>query len=1273
MSRIQKPRYLDPLGDPRLGELSVSPPFLFHNVTARVFPLRANMAVLKRFCDNYLNMDVPPSMVHYAPALPYVYLMVLNYGSMAPASVRAQNAGWVGQHEVTFTVPLQRWRVENGLLAFKDWATVSPFIYVDDDLSLNTGREVYGWNKAAGDIESTVPLWLTDPRAKLRQFDLSVGDYGEPDAGGISARRALLHIDSDPPPSFGQFPPDPRNPWLPMWAAPNAIANGASLLSSLLDMAAALRVRGYEVHRSVDSLKAMAGLAGDKLRTLLPQMLPGREPRPQELAAISEAVASMPMLFLDDVTLKQFRNPEDPSLACYQALVNSRMGVDRLNRAGLLGDLNLLRGDTSGGYSLEIHQLTSEPIISTLGLEVSSWSDPDSPDAVATLKPVLPYWLDVDLLYGAGEVICSRAPWGAAGPTGGWIDEEQPEPRGVNDLPSAVASGQTSQAAPPLYNTTLGAATQPLAGPFTFPDVTLQVYPLLADAAKIRAIVDNHFNKPLAQMFKPGTEDGSQVVENGWRFEAFGSYVYMMVTVYGDELGQQWSSANSLSGSFDREVTFCIPVKWYDKDGNLLSVAMMEPFTYSNSGRGVATDREVNGYNSILATIDSPKDVWMQPDGPISKRRFLSVETELIPILNLGQKAEVQTLIEIDELDILPQDADARWRDVATTWGRNLIDELKRKTVLAADDLDDVINAKALALELLAHGQSFNRLIYKQYRDSLDPETACYQALVHATSTITSIYDMREIEANCHVRFHRHPSQPIADALGLKIKLEDSDASGVVDIVQPERPFWMRIAMREDLATVACYRASDEPWRVVHPWFTLPPAAHKPANVAKSADAPVAPGTKASEPPPTFGGKPYFRRFGNARAGPWLARTWPQGLPLRLAADAAIVFPGKGDVERWLPHRLDGEREGANLHLDVKNRSADWLRQALVNELSWVRICLEPADDAPPVEPAWIASLAASADPRVRAFATCPLSQPLQLGLIRNLTEQYSIQELWAIKGAMDVALLSGGAPALPSPTELDPGAPGQSGAVGSWSDQFYKDLQLVATSFDAFFKASTDGIEKNGLAWGWDGFLDGQITNFSFKEAVANFEKLPRRQRRAFILSLPPGAQTLLSAAVAFIHSPEFTSANAFQDYSELELGKLQNVRTGIEWAGKLADVVDLNLLDWLCPSRWRRLSIADAGRTIQALDEVQLVVDNILSSEWENRGKTRWANPRRGRKPDECIPDGPDIALHAAEQGLIRWVEPETGQDSDLWVAELPEAAKASPEGPETSQPGT
>jgi hypothetical protein len=92
---MAKPRYIDPAdidpaGDHSRG-LSVKPPFTFQGVTCRAFPLRANMARLTKFCDDCLNKGLPPNIAYFRPALPYVYLLVLNYGSMAPPSVQAQN------------------------------------------------------------------------------------------------------------------------------------------------------------------------------------------------------------------------------------------------------------------------------------------------------------------------------------------------------------------------------------------------------------------------------------------------------------------------------------------------------------------------------------------------------------------------------------------------------------------------------------------------------------------------------------------------------------------------------------------------------------------------------------------------------------------------------------------------------------------------------------------------------------------------------------------------------------------------------------------------------------------------------------------------------------------------------------------------------------------------------------------------------------------------------------------------------------------------------
>jgi hypothetical protein len=93
--KMAKPRYIDPVGAQPLVKSVTAPPFTFQGVTCRAFPLRANMARLTKFCDSYLNMDVPQDIVYFRPALPYVYLMVLNYGGMAPSSVQAQNfGGW---------------------------------------------------------------------------------------------------------------------------------------------------------------------------------------------------------------------------------------------------------------------------------------------------------------------------------------------------------------------------------------------------------------------------------------------------------------------------------------------------------------------------------------------------------------------------------------------------------------------------------------------------------------------------------------------------------------------------------------------------------------------------------------------------------------------------------------------------------------------------------------------------------------------------------------------------------------------------------------------------------------------------------------------------------------------------------------------------------------------------------------------------------------------------------------------------------------------------
>ncbi len=119
--------------------LAVTPPFSFHGVTARVFPLRAGMNSLRRFCDRYLN--IAEEVCEFHPYFPFVFLVVLDYGQMA---IEELNLGWISQNEVFFGVPIAMWRRDRlGRPVFDEWVLTTPFIVVDD--AFERGPVQPGW------------------------------------------------------------------------------------------------------------------------------------------------------------------------------------------------------------------------------------------------------------------------------------------------------------------------------------------------------------------------------------------------------------------------------------------------------------------------------------------------------------------------------------------------------------------------------------------------------------------------------------------------------------------------------------------------------------------------------------------------------------------------------------------------------------------------------------------------------------------------------------------------------------------------------------------------------------------------------------------------------------------------------------------------------------------------------------------------------------------------------------------------------------------------
>jgi hypothetical protein len=786
-----------------------------------------------------------------------------------------------------------------------------------------------------------------------------------------------------------------------------------------------------------------------------------------------------------------------------------------------------------------------------------------------------------------------------------------------------------------MYNTTLGAAVQAIVGPFHFPDLTVQVYPLLADPAVLAAYVDTQLNTPLKKggMRSYDLKD----MDGNWSFELFGSYVYMIINSYGDQKGEMWSAADNIGSFFKREVSFCIPVKWKDDQGKLVTVALIEPFVYSNDGRAVATDREVNGYNSIRASIESPPDTWLSPSGPVASRAYLKMGVEVFPALNVGQKAQQRTLLEIDGRPAdASTDAGSPSEDVIA-WNRELIDDLMRKSYLSKAKATEIDIVGALSREILGNGAPLNRLVIKQYRDSAQLDRACYQALIHLTTSISTIYDMREIETPVHIRLHRHPGHELADALGLKIKSSQSVAGEVIDTLAPVRPFWARLAIKEDLGTVACYRPEDSRWRITHPWFAPPEPDATPPPPSPTDDDVAAVDISVNPPPPRrlTGQRPYFRKFWTTGVGPALA-------------------PGS---RGW------GERV-----VGLRSENARWLRSSLVNDLAWLRVQCEGGVLAGPALAELRSKLSATdsgasgaavqqslARLLGRDVQADGLSKQLDALLDANPLAEFcdglSTHELSKLLHALHAAVGAVLGHVIPAPQGVAPEKPSKTSAdarVVAFSD----DLARVHAWLHKICADADKHANAEVVVLTFQGLLRANAIRQSFADIIDAFERAPELNQKAMLSVFPRSTRELLAEL------GDFTLPRLAATPSEnvgVLFDNMNAVSNNIDRAERLGMICREAFAPWATPSAWLRIvhgpnsppveGLLDACSAVDGLDEVQLVIDRILSARWEDRGLPAVMPPEFLRASEELGPA-------ALERGLRAEPPASDAPASTVWV---------------------
>ncbi len=816
--------------------LPVKPPFMFNGMSTRVFPLRANLDALQHLCDGYLNI-VPPEAGYFRASVPYVYLMVLDYGQIAEAVVQV---GWFAQLEVFFSVPVEWYKLVNGRWVFHDWAVFTPYVFVNDTFSVPLGRTVYGFPKVLATMVATESQWVSDPVAPVTVARIETQVFPETYSDSGLEKRVFLDVERTPTSNL-RIPFDPSDPAMPWTIASNLADAIGGFGRDAMWMMQAMRI-------SPVNPAAYPWIFPQMLDRLPPVFAPGGKGFVQT-----------------SLNLKQFRRADDPQHICYQSLTSGQMVTTAINGAGLLGENRTVLGDLSGGYNIKLLERTSLPIERTLGLEVALRVNLGGSD-VAVLKPVLPFWFNADLRYEHGNNVAWRSHDGV------WKDESG-QPFDPAQKPATTKSDR------PEFNCMISTAIEAISGPFQYSDTTVRVLPLLAKRNKLQKFLDDSLNHPLGSPVlkspcensgrapladargsarcsldresngTPTVREGStsafaqtphtdgkpeqvRIVPEGGtaeehvRFSVWAhpparsslrdpvesdtAYVYLTATSFGGVK----SKTNNVGNWAKYELSFLIPVYWerlVEGQWTIIGVGVVPAYSFVDDCIAAISRIEVQGLDVMTANFVRPESVWLSPEGELSadpQQTLLRVEAEVF--VGAAQKSSVQPVIDISRGAVdagLGNAPDSPWH-----WAEQLRDELGAKKATKLDFPDDLRVARALALEFLGNQTPVSIYTLKQFRDVADADKACYQSLVRVPRALNEILDVREIEDTLVVKIHDYPALSIVETLGLASVPLPDEPKGIVHSVQAIRPFYIRATLTEPLAERLLARCGGTEW-----------------------------------------------------------------------------------------------------------------------------------------------------------------------------------------------------------------------------------------------------------------------------------------------------------------------------------------------------------------------------------------------------------------------------------------------------------------------------
>lgn len=256
------------------SDLQLVPPYRFQQLEIRSFPLRADPVRLQELVDR-LNI-APPEVCEFRAVGDLAFMQLAVYPYLQSM---VKPAGWFTENELSFNILVACGKRVNGKFVADALAYYFPFIYVDNNWAIATGREVFGYPKIASSMR-----------------------FGQPgDANLFSLSTLALRHD------------DPQQPAREV---------------ELVRIEETERLHGFQ-----KLVAEIEGVVGE-----VSELMFGRAGLlgPHKTGALTSLFKTFAKAQIGIVSLKQFRDAADPAKACYQAVVSTQFKIDKWHKMGLL-------------------------------------------------------------------------------------------------------------------------------------------------------------------------------------------------------------------------------------------------------------------------------------------------------------------------------------------------------------------------------------------------------------------------------------------------------------------------------------------------------------------------------------------------------------------------------------------------------------------------------------------------------------------------------------------------------------------------------------------------------------------------------------------------------------------------------------------------------------------------------------------------------------------------------------------------------------------------